>query len=315
MARPIRLDYPDTFYHVLSRGNERRDIFYEEKDYLKLLAIIAKMVERFNIEVHAYVLLKNHYHLLIRTKDANLSRAIQWLGVSYSVWFNRQHQRSGHLFQGRFKSFLIENEQYFVTLCLYIHGNPIRAGIVKRLLDYKWSSYQAYANKDYLPSWLTTDLALGIYGDSRERFCNAQKSYLGEENSPFNNLKYGLYLGSDEFIEQCIERVKKEDRREKPQATSLLKGKKIQTIIFKILKELGEKNPDRVVKPTRRTRRPNRDIAIYILHYLGIYTNKEIGEAFGVGYTAVTGTIKRGEEYINYDKRLQKKVAGIINDI
>jgi len=89
MARPIRLDYPDSFYHVLSRGNERRDIFYEEKDYLKFLAILAKMVDRFKVEVHAYVLLKNHYHLLIRTKEANLSRAIQWLGVSYSVWFNR----------------------------------------------------------------------------------------------------------------------------------------------------------------------------------------------------------------------------------
>ena len=135
MARATRLDYPDTFYHILSRGNEQRDIFYEEKDYLRFLDIVARMVERFKVEIHAYVLLKNHYHLLIRTKEANLSRAIQWLGVSYAVWFNRKHQRSGHLFQGRFKSFLIENEEYFVTLCLYVHGNPIRARIVNQLLS------------------------------------------------------------------------------------------------------------------------------------------------------------------------------------
>lgn len=102
------MDFPNTFYHVLSRGNERREIFRDEKDYLKYLEILRKMVERFKIEVHAYVLMPNHYHLLIRTKQGNLSKSIQWLGVSYSVWFNRRHKRSGHLFQGRFKSFVIE---------------------------------------------------------------------------------------------------------------------------------------------------------------------------------------------------------------
>ena len=107
MARPIRVDYPNTLYHVLSRGNEKKEIFWDDKDYLKFLDILGTMADRFKLEVHAYVLMKNHYHLLIRTKEANLSRAIQWLGVSYSVWFNRRHQRSGHLFQGRFKSFLI----------------------------------------------------------------------------------------------------------------------------------------------------------------------------------------------------------------
>jgi hypothetical protein len=135
------------------------------------------------------------------------------------------------------------------------------------------------------------------------------------KNSPFDNLKYGLYLGSDEFIEECMKRVRKEDCKEKPQVTFLLRGQKIQTLIFKALKALGEQNPDRVLKPTRHARRANRDIAIYILHYLGIYTNKEIGEAFGVGYTAVTGAVKRGEEYISLDEQLQKKVIGIINDI
>lgn len=102
------MDFPNTFYHVLSRGNERREIFRDEKDYLKYLEILRKMVERFKIEVHAYVLMPNHYHLLIRTKQGILSKSIQWLRVSYSVWFNRRHKRSGHLFQGRFKSFVIE---------------------------------------------------------------------------------------------------------------------------------------------------------------------------------------------------------------
>src|SRR4030042_2552139 len=109
MARPLRMDCPDAFYHVLSRGNERREIFWDEEDHLRFLNTLSKMVERFKLEVHAYVLMKNHFHLLVHTQEANLSRAIQWMGVRYSVWFNRRHQRSGHLFQGRFQSFLIEN--------------------------------------------------------------------------------------------------------------------------------------------------------------------------------------------------------------
>jgi REP element-mobilizing transposase RayT len=99
------MDYPGTFYHVLSRGNERRDIFSDDKDYFKFLETLERMVERFQLEGHAYVLMKNHYRLLVRTKEANLSRAIQWLGVTYSVSFNRRHQRSGHLLQGRFKDY------------------------------------------------------------------------------------------------------------------------------------------------------------------------------------------------------------------
>ena len=99
MARPVRLDLPDSFYHVLSRGNERRRIFYSAADYEKFLELLGETVERFSTEIHAYVLMPNHYHLLLRTHYANLSRAIQWLGVSYAVWFNHKHKRSGHLFQ------------------------------------------------------------------------------------------------------------------------------------------------------------------------------------------------------------------------
>src|SRR4030042_4360893 len=164
MTRPLRMDYPDSFYHILSRGNERKEIFRDEKDHIRFLDMVGKNVERFKLEVHSYVLMKNHFHLLIHTKAANLSRAIQWLGVSYSVWFNRRHQRSGHLFKGRFKSFLIENDRYFTAMCLYLHGNPLRAGLVESLSDYKWSSYRAYADKTHQPPWLPTEMGLGMHG-------------------------------------------------------------------------------------------------------------------------------------------------------
>ncbi len=314
MARPLRMDYPDTFYHVLSRGNERKEIFRDEKDHLRFLDTLGKMVERFKLEVHAYVLMKNHFHLLVHTKEANLSRAIQWLGVSYSVWFNRKYQRSGHLFQGRFKSFLIENDRYFTTMCLYIHGNPLRARIVKRLSDYQWSSYQAYADKKHEVSWLTTELVLGMYGGSRKRFLRAQQVFFEERPNLLEDLRHGLYLGSEEFSEECIERFKGGKHHEKPQARSLLRSRDIRALSIKILKGLGEKDPESVLK-VRKYRCQNRDFAIYVLYQLGVYLNKEIGKVFGVGYTAVPGAVKRGQEYLRSDGQLERLVKKIIADI
>jgi len=113
--------------------------------------------------------MKNHYHLLVHTKETNLSRTIQWLGVSYSVWFNRRHQRCGHLFQGRLKSFLIENDRYFTAMCLYIHGNPVRANILKDSGDNRWSSYRVYAEGGHEVPWLTTGLVLGMYGGGQQQ--------------------------------------------------------------------------------------------------------------------------------------------------
>jgi putative transposase len=314
MARPLRMDYPDTFYHVLSRGNERKEIFRDEKDHLRFLDTLGKMVKRFKLEIHAYVLMKNHFHLLVHTKEANLSRAIQWLGVSYSVWFNQRHHRSGHLFQGRFKSFLIENERYFTAMCLYIHGNPLRARIVRRLSGYRWSSYQGYADKKHEVSWLTTELVLGMYGGSRKRFLRAQQVFFEERPNLLEDLRHGLYLGSEAFSEECIERFKGEEHPEEPQTRSLLRSRDIRALAIKILKGLGEKDPESVLK-VRKYRCPNRDVAIYVLYQLGVYLNREIGKVFGVGYTAVPGAVKRGREHLRSDGQLERVVNKIIADI
>jgi putative transposase len=314
MARPLRMDYPDTFYHILSRGNERKRIFWDEKDRLRFLDTLGRMVERFQLEVHAYVLMDNHFHLLVHTKEANLSRAIQWLGVSYSVWFNRKHQRNGHLFQGRFKSFLIENEHYFTSMCLYIHGNPLRAGIVKRLSDYRWSSYQAYADKKQNVPWLTTDLILGMYEGSRKRFLRAQQMFFKEKPNLLEDLRHGLYLGDEAFSEECRRRIKGEEHPEKPQGKSLIRNRDIRALAVKILKGLGERDPESALE-VRKYRYQNRDVAIDILYRLGVYLNREIGEVFGVGYTAIPGAIKRGQRYLNSDRRLAKLVKKIIDDI
>ena len=109
MARPLRVDRPDGWYHVTARGLERRDLFNDQRDRLHFLELLAEMTQLFRVQVHAYVLMSNHYHLVVQTPEANLSRAIQWLNVSYAAWFNRRNGRVGPLFQGRFKGLLVED--------------------------------------------------------------------------------------------------------------------------------------------------------------------------------------------------------------
>ena len=126
MARALRIEIEGGRYHVTARGNERRPIFRKDSDRFHFLELLAELPGRFGVRVHAYVLMDNHYHLILETPEANLSRAVQWLNVSYSVWFNRRHRRSGHLLQGRFKAILLEEDQGLQQVARYLHLNPAR---------------------------------------------------------------------------------------------------------------------------------------------------------------------------------------------
>lgn len=185
---------------------------------------------------------------------------------------------------------------------------------MKRLSDYRWSSYQAYADKRYEVPWLTTGFVLGMYGGSRKRFVRAQQEFFEERPNLLEDLRHGLYLGSEEFSEECVEKLKGEKYHEKPQARSLLRSRDLRALAVKILKELGEKDPESVLR-VRKYRCQNRDVAIYVLHGLGVYLNREIGEVFGVGYTAVPGSVKRGLKYLRSGGQLERVVYKIIADI
>ena len=128
MARPLRIEHAGGWYHVTSRGNERRAIFRDDRDRTHFLELLQNMVGRFNLRVHCFVLMDNHYHLIVELRQANLSLALQWLNLSYSAWFNRRHDRVGHLFQGRFKSVLFSALASALELSRYVHLNPVRVG-------------------------------------------------------------------------------------------------------------------------------------------------------------------------------------------
>jgi len=189
-------------YHILSRGNGRQDIFLTNNDRRLFLTLIQEFSERFNIEVYAYVLMGNHYHLLLKTLDANLSKGMQWFGTTYTRKFNLTNNQSGHLFQGRFKSIIIENDAYLLRLSCYIHRNPLRAGIVDRLAEFKWSSYHYYAYRKKAPFWLKTILILNqLKGkDKNQAYRRKVQQYADESGSIWEDVRHGLVYGSEGFL-------------------------------------------------------------------------------------------------------------------
>jgi putative transposase len=152
----------------MSRGVGRGKIFLDNNDCSRFLEYVEKACEKFNLDIFAFVLMGNHYHLFLRTNEPNLSRAMQWIQTSYSVYFNHKHNRSGHLFQGRYKSFVVGEESYWINLSMYIHLNPVRAGIVKEPCKYKWSSYHDYVNSKKVHKWLFSEAVLKNFGTNKQ---------------------------------------------------------------------------------------------------------------------------------------------------
>ena len=231
MARPLRTNYAGAWYHVTSRGQEQQAIFRDDYDRMHFMELLGATVKRYQVRMHAYVLMTNHYHLIVETPEANLSRAMQWLNVSYGVWFNRRHRRVGHLMQGRFKAIVLENARWGLELSVYVHLNPVRvaglglskpvrkaeaAGLsappsremVARRLEvlrgYAWSSYRAYAGYGKAPLWLERKTLMQRAGQGEEYYRKLVEGRLkdGEKESPWGELKAGIALGTRAFADK-----------------------------------------------------------------------------------------------------------------
>jgi len=320
MARAWRIEYEGALYHVLSRGNERRDIFLDDDDRTVFLTGLAEAEERFAVDVFAYVLMDNHYHLLLRTRRANLSKAMQWLGVSYTTRFNFKQSRSGHLFQGRFKSMLVENDAYLLQLSYYIHCNPLRAGMVERLADYRWSSYRAYAYEKKAPEWLNTEVILSQLVNAGARHqayrINAQK-YAKEESRHWEDLRHGFILGSRRFVETIKARYLPDaPHAEIPQQKRLAKDVDVEMALSQAAKMLGcdveEFRSGGRVSPQRSL---ERDLLLYLIRQMGVLTDHQLGVMFGLGNSAVSRRAGIFKAKLHENKALQRKLEQLKSKI
>jgi REP element-mobilizing transposase RayT len=211
MARPARIEYEGAFYHIMNRGNRKEDIFLDDRDRFKFLEILKEIQNRYRINIYAFVLLPNHYHILLETPLANLSRAIQSLNGNYALYFSKKHDKPGHIFQGRFKAMLVEKDAYILELSRYIHLNPYRAGLSRMPERYKWSSLPVYLNKKVnLPFQLHWKWILSMFG---KRKISASRKYhefilegLKEKKNPAKKAAGGWILGSDQWVEKVVEK-------------------------------------------------------------------------------------------------------------
>ena len=205
MSRPLRIEFPNAVYHVTGRGNARQRIYRTGEDCEHFLSILSHVVKRYGWLCHAYCLMDNHYHLLIETPGSNLSFGMRQLNGVYTQAYNRCHRRVGHLFQGRYKSILVEKEPHLLELCRYVVLNPVRARMVKHPGKWKWSSYRAMAGEARVPEYLSVDWLLGQFG---HRLHSAQKAYREyvrgglKSPSPWTKLRGQIYLGGERFVKK-----------------------------------------------------------------------------------------------------------------
>ncbi|KUK27741.1 MAG: Transposase [Acetothermia bacterium 64_32] len=278
MARPLRVEFPGALYHITSRGNAGEPIFLDDEDRLTFLDILAEVVKRYRFLCHAYCLMGNHYHLLIETQEANLSRGIRQLNGVYTQAFNRRHGRYGHLFQGRYKAILVEKDPYLLEVARYIVLNPVRAGVVKQPGRWRWSSYRSTAGLEEPPSFLEVEWLLSQFAPDLERARRMYRRFVaqGKGVELWGGLKGGVILGGERFVEEIKPLLKERKpeievpRRERLAARPTLKE------LFEGVKDKEE-----------------RDFRIYEAVIEHGYRLAEVGEHLGLHYSTVSRIVGR----------------------
>jgi len=334
MARPLRIEWAGGWYHVTARGNERRAIFRDDVDRRHFVELLADMVERFGVGLHAYVLLDNHYHLLLETPAANLSRAMQWLQVSHAMWFKKRHRRAGPLFQGRFHAAVLEAATAAVEVSRYVHLNPVRrkrlgqdkvgvararGGIgerpdprqvrerLQRLRHYAWSSYPVYAGRKVKPVWLTTATVLTLNGPGPvPRQQQAYRRYVesavrdGLAESPWDRLEAGLALGGRAFVDRVRRRLQRVNAREQPMARRLQARADWAGIVRAVERAKGESWDE------FRDRHGDwgRDVALYLGRRRGMGLRELAVKAGGIDYGSAASAIRRVHRLRSQNRKL-----------
>lgn len=300
MAKPLRIEFAGALYHVMSRGNERTPIVRDDADREKRLDWLRRTVETYGWRLHAMVLMTTHDHLFVETPEPNLSAGRQYLNGSYTSYFNRRHRRSGHLFQGRFKRHLVEEEGYFLEVSRYIHLNPVRAKMVARPEEYRWSSYRGYLRAREALPWITYARVLGEFGRdataARRAYGHFVRAGVGEPPpSPWAGAVGGLLVGSDRFVAKMRRLLgDRPDDAGLPQLVPLKPRPSLEAIAAAAAAYFGH---DRSLwQPGRRVDDASRAVAAYLARRRFAYRASEVAEVLGYrGHGGVHTAVARVE--------------------
>lgn len=309
MTRPLRLEFPGAVWHVTSRGNEGREIFRDGQDRERFVSILGRTVSLFGWRLHAYVLMKNHHHLLVETPEPTLSRGMRQLNGLYTQAFNRRHRRVGHLLQGRFKGILVERESHLLELGRYVVLNPVRAGLVRRPNAWEWSSYRATAGLEPAPSWLRTDETLEPFGRRHGEAVRKYRAFIAEgkarDYKPWTQLEGQVYLGGDGFRKKLARRLR---RRRAPRGVAKAQLHPARPAMEAVVRE-AERAFGELAKLGRQAW--ERKVVAYILRTESLATYPRIGEVLGVGEWMAGQLTRQGEQILAKDRALARRIRRI----
>ena len=321
MPRKPRLEYENAFYHVMNRGRGRQLIFHDDEYYLGFINILKDVHERFGCIIHSYCLMGNHYHLLLETPKANLSRIMRHINGVYTQFYNRLKKTDGSLFRGRYKSITVDKDAYILQLSRYIHRNPIdmKRPLVLKLENYKWSSYRAFVNKDKCPYWLTREFTYDVLG-----YKNKYKAYKGfvqqtvdaETLSFYSGKQLPSVIGEPGFKEWIFDKMLA-DKNAESKALTIANNLEIMDVIHAVA-NFYRQDVNTILKVIKGPQKENeaRKVAMYLCQQLTDKYLTEISQIFNLrslGSVSYTTHMIR-QKKIN-DKSFALKIDGLVKSI
>ena len=281
MARALRIEYEGACYHVTSRGNHQSDVFKDDEDRQTFLEVLTGVASNMGWLCHGYCLMDNHYHLIIETPQANLSKGMRQLNGVYTQTYNRRHGKVGHLFQGRYKSIIVDAEAYLLELSRYVVLNPVRAGMVKDVCQWPWSSYGAMIGATKVPDFLFVDMLLSHFSEAKGKAQRLYASFVAEgvgKEGIWSNLQKQVFLGHDAFVSAV---------QAKAQGLNVDKNiPKVQQLPpAKSLQEIAAMHE-------------SRNAAIVAAYQTGVYSYSQIAEYFNMHFTTVGRIVRAARKML-----------------
>jgi putative transposase len=319
MSRPFRIEYPGAWYHIMNRGRRSEAVFLDNNDYLMFLELLKEIKELWNVNIAAYCLMTNHYHILLQTPDSNISRAMRHLNSIYTQRFNKVHGLDGSLFRGRFKSVLVYDDSHLLELVRYIHKNPVKATMVKEIGDYKWSSYKGYISYSKAWEWLYKDfIFLKLTSKKKGRLKHfiefMEKDDSDELKRFFSLKKLPSIFGPESFITKI-----KEEFYFKKKSFEIPDSKKLAPEPEKIIQEVCsyyKVTPDDLLITKRGWFNKPRNISIYLIRFIRNERLTTISGMFNMNtYSSVSSVIQRVGTLRGKNKKIRRDIDLIMKKL
>ena len=312
MSRPLRIEYPGAWYHVMNRGRRSESIFSDKKDYQMFIDLLIESCEMWRINVAAYCLMTNHYHILLQTPEGNISRCMRHINSLYTQKYNRYHKLDGQLFRGRYKSILVSDDSYLLQLVRYIHKNPVRAGMVKDFAKYEWSSHKGYLSYTKKWEWLHKDYIFSMLTSKKRGRLKPYTNFMQQDDSDeikrFFSLKnLPSIFGPAGFISQIKEQYYfKKRNREVPDCKNLAPDPEI--IISAVCEQYDVSFND-LLSTRRGVFNEPRNIAVYLTRHLRGDPLNKIGDLFDIkAYSTVSSIVRRVSKLKSTDKGVKNRL-------